>query len=59
MRVFQEIGDGGFVPDDFEILQRLGRISIQEVREKRVASGMWEPQGQRLTVLGLWGSCGM
>lgn len=33
-KVFQEIGQGGFDSDDFEIMQQLGKISVQQVRPR-------------------------
>jgi len=41
LRVFSELGDGGFVSDDFEIVQRLGSVSI--LRANREGSGA-QPQ---------------
>jgi hypothetical protein len=30
--VLASVGEGGFFPDDFELLQELGTINIQQVR---------------------------
>lgn len=30
-RVFAEVGDGGFSASDFEIIQQMGRLSVQRV----------------------------
>jgi len=39
-KLFQEIGEGGFESDDFELLQQLGRISVQQ----ESSSGTREPR---------------
>ena len=42
-----QLGDGGFLSSDFELLQQVGRLSVQQVGSRRMAPD-WNPSAEPL-----------
>ncbi len=52
-----QLGDGGFLSSDFELLQQVGRLSVQQVGRRRTASRLSKSCRGHFLMLSAWNHC--